>query len=69
MIQEAQASRILRHLEAGKSITPLDALQKWGCFRLGARIWDLKRMGYRINKRMVAFTNGKRCASYSMGSS
>jgi hypothetical protein len=26
----------------------LDALQKFGCFRLGARIWDLRHEGFKI---------------------
>jgi len=44
---------ILAALRNGARITPLDALQRWGCFRLGARIWDLKRAGIRIDKEMI----------------
>lgn len=43
-----QSERILRHLNDYGSITALDALKEYGCMRLGARIWDLKREGYDI---------------------
>ncbi len=37
-----QTMQIRQHLESGRAITPLDALNLYGCFRLGARIWDLR---------------------------
>lgn len=40
---------ILKHLETYGKITPYEALQEYGCFRLGARIWDLKALGYEID--------------------
>ena len=43
-----QCDRILRHLQDYGSITALDALRDYGCMRLGARIHDLKAMGYDI---------------------
>lgn len=43
-----QAREILRHLKGGNSITPLEALHAFGCLRLGARIFDLRELGYRI---------------------
>ncbi|WP_369608232.1 helix-turn-helix domain-containing protein [Snodgrassella alvi] len=42
-IKEAQTIQILEFMRAGNSITPLDALRKFGCMRLGARIYDLKQ--------------------------
>lgn len=39
---ESQTKRILEHLQSGKSITPIDALNLFGCFRLSARIKDLR---------------------------
>jgi len=39
----SQNERIKQHLEMGRSITPLAALRLYGCLRLGARIYDLKR--------------------------
>lgn len=37
-----QIAHILAHLKSGKTISPLEALELYGCFRLGARIWDLR---------------------------
>jgi hypothetical protein len=38
---------------AGKTITPIDALKKYGCFRLSARIFDLeKTTDYKIERSM-----------------
>lgn len=36
-----QNHAILEHLKKGYSLTPIEALQKFGCMRLGARIWEL----------------------------
>ena len=41
---------ILEALQRGETLTPIDALKRFGCFRLGARIWDLKDKGYQIEK-------------------
>jgi hypothetical protein len=48
----SQISQILRHLESGKEINPMDALTKYGCFRLGAVIYALKKEGYKISSRL-----------------
>lgn len=52
-----QTQKILRYLNECGSITPLDALREFGCMRLGARIWDLKRAGYPIMKTMECSRN------------
>lgn len=59
----SQNKQILNHLESGKTITPIDALNLFGCFRLGARIHDLKSEGYDI-KAEIKVVNGKRFAEY-----
>jgi hypothetical protein len=46
---EAQNLQILNYLKTGKTITPLQALQMFGCFRLAARIYDLKNKGWPIH--------------------
>jgi hypothetical protein len=61
-----QADQILAHLKSGGTITPLEALDKFGCFRLGARIFDLKRDGHDIQKELVEVGDGKRVARYRM---
>jgi len=38
-----QEAQILKYLQAGRSITPLAALKKFGCFRLSARIFTLRK--------------------------
>jgi len=44
----SQEKQILNYLKEGKTLTPIDALNKFDCFRLGARIWDLKKKGFII---------------------
>ena len=60
----SQNKVILRMLEFG-SVTPLDALEMAGCFRLSARIYDLRQMGHDIAMRLVE-KNGKHFASYRL---
>ena len=47
-------------------ITAIDALNEAGCFRLAARVADLRAMGYRITSDMVALPNGKHVACYRL---
>lgn len=58
-----QNDAIKQHLLSGKPITPLDALQKYGCFRLAARIDDLRKAGLDI-ETLTEKRNGKQYASY-----
>ena len=60
-----QETQILNYMKKGNSITPLEALKKFNCFRLGARIYDLKSKGYGIRSKTIK-RNGKRFSSYSM---
>lgn len=39
---------IIDHLENIGSITPLDALIRYGCFRLAARVFELRGKGHDI---------------------
>jgi hypothetical protein len=59
-----QAEQILHYLQQGGALTPLEALDMFGCFRLGARIWDLKREGHDIRTDMVDVGDGKHVAKY-----
>lgn len=59
----SQENAILEYLLAGNSITPLESLTRFGCFRLGARIYDLCQAGHNIESTMIKI-NGKRVASY-----
>ena len=49
-----------------EGITAIDALNEAGCFRLAARISDLRDMGYRIESEMVTLKDGKRVARYTL---
>jgi hypothetical protein len=60
---KTQNELILEHLRKGNSITPLDALNRFGCFRLGARIWDLRKQGHNIIEKTVR-NNGKHFSMY-----
>lgn len=52
-----QTELVLEYLRRYGSITPAEALGEFGCMRLGARIWDLKRDGYDITMELVQSTN------------
>ena len=45
---DTQCAQIRAHLESGKSITQAEAIEAWGCYRLGARIFDLRAAGMDI---------------------
>ena len=49
----SQNQKILKYMRTHrKGITPMDALKFCGCFRLSARIHDLKEEGHNIYKTM-----------------
>lgn len=50
---DTQNKQIKAHLLSGKSLTPLEALNLYGCFRLAARIHQLKDQGLDVDKIMV----------------
>lgn len=60
----SQSDAILDALKRGETLTPLDALKRFGVFRLGARIWDLKQAGHKIEMRMIETPSGKHVAEY-----
>jgi hypothetical protein len=60
-----QVDEIRQALLDGKSITPLDALRDYGCFRLAARIDQLRKQGYCITTEF-AHRDGKKYASYRL---
>ena len=45
---ETQNKIILEWLQAGNTITQWQAAMHWGCWRLGARIFDLRSKGHNI---------------------
>jgi hypothetical protein len=65
MKTETQNGLIKIWLLNGYTITQLDALKMFGCFRLSARISDLKDQGFDIVTKMVK-VNDKRVAQYCL---
>ena len=59
-----QKNEIKFHLKMGFRITAIDALDKFGCFRLAARIKEIKDEGMEVDKVMVETINGARVAQY-----
>jgi hypothetical protein len=49
----SQSAAILRHLERGRSLDPMSALERFGTMRLAARMLELKRAGHRIEAKIV----------------
>jgi hypothetical protein len=47
-MSKAQNDMIAEHLKSGRRITPLEALRLYGCMRLGARIYELRRKPYHL---------------------
>ena len=45
-----QTQAVLTLLEQGGALTPYTALRFLGCFRLAARIHELRQMGYKIER-------------------
>jgi hypothetical protein len=60
-------SKILAHLQSGKTITPLEALSLYGCLRLSARIYDLRNRGFSI-ENIQQETKDERYAIYQLSS-
>ena len=62
----SQNKQIADYLNKGKKLTPIDALTKFGCFRLAARIADLRNEGMNIVTRTIKLDNKKQIAQYSI---
>ena len=60
----SQKQRILDWMLEGNAITPMEALTKFGSFRLGARIADIKDMGYDVKSRYITVSGDKRVKQY-----
>ena len=61
----SQKAAVLADLQAGFAITPMDALRRYGCARLAARILELREEGWAIESSTVE-EGGARFASYRL---
>jgi len=71
MRKESQKSKIMKWLEQGNSITPIDALKMFGSFRLAAIIHNIKQEekfmeGKEIITTMVTNEYGVKYGSYKL---
>ena len=62
----SQNKQIADYLNKGKKLTPIDALNKFGCFRLAARIAELRNDGMNIVTNTIKLENKKQIAQYSV---
>ena len=62
----SQSAKVLYHLQNYGPLTAIEALELFACFRLAARINDLKEAGHDIQMEMKRLKNGKKIAVYSL---
>ena len=60
----SQADQILRHMKEHGSIDSLQALKRYDCFRLAARIYDLRCRGHEVDTQTWETRSGKKVARY-----
>lgn len=69
-LKTTQLQQVKAYLKRYGSITPYEAMHNLGVYRLGARIYDLKKSGVaiRTKRKAVRSRNGvARVACYSLG--
>jgi hypothetical protein len=62
---KTQKEQIKKYLLSRKTITPIQALNKFGCFRLAAVIYKLKNEGLKIVTEME-YNKNKQFARYRL---
>jgi hypothetical protein len=65
--KDSQETQVLQHMVKHGNITPVEALEKYQCFRLASRINDLRSGGVEIVTDMIKMEDGKRYAVYRLG--
>jgi hypothetical protein len=63
--QPSTTKKIHAWLLRGYKLTPMQALEKWGCMRLAARIAELRKDGVDIRTTPIT-RNGKTFAQYKL---
>lgn len=64
-LRQATQNEVILGMLQEKPITPLDALVDAGCFRLAARIYELRKMGHEIESELIEH-NGRHIARYRL---
>lgn len=49
----SQSKQVKHYLESGGKLTPIEALDKFGCFRLAAIVYNLKEEGLEVKTKMI----------------
>lgn len=62
---KTQKEQIKKYLLSRKTITPIQALNKFGCFRLAAVVYKLKNEGLKIVTEME-YSKNKQYAKYRL---
>jgi hypothetical protein len=65
----AHTYQIREHLMRGGTLTQIDAIAKFGCFRLAARIYDIRKTGLEIHRIMVKTDQRRVFAKYYLSAS
>ena len=61
---QSQESKILSYMLEGHRITGMEALELCGCWRLPARIADIKKHGFNVQSRTIVTESGKKVKQY-----
>lgn len=56
----SQEKQIKHYLESGGRLSGISALDKFGCYRLSAVIFNLRDKGLNIKTKMIDNSNGKK---------
>ena len=62
----SQCAMILDWLERGFSLTQMEALKRFNCMRLPARINDLRNQGHNIRMNKIRTNTGKLVGEYRL---
>jgi hypothetical protein len=66
MKRKTQKEKVRQYLESGRSITPIEALEMFGSFRLGAIIFTLREEGMPIKTDFVTNRYKTKFAKYTL---
>ena len=65
MKKKTQKERVLKFMEEGNSITPIEALERFGCFRLAHIIWEIRKDRHVYTRMITHPKYGTKFAEYS----
>ena len=63
-IKESQRKQLKAWLLSGRTITQIEAIEKWKCYRLASRICELRKEGTPIRTDKIPLADGSIFARY-----